>query len=137
MLQRLNELKQTALRELEAINDLSNLESWRVRYLGRKSELTNMLRGLAELPIEERKTAGALANRIKGELESVLEQKTGVLKAESQKQTLRTDDSLVGARRYYFTRPTDANRTAASHHRNLQRNLRYLCFPGFSSGGKQ
>ena len=95
MLQRLNELKQTALRELEAINDLSNLESWRVRYLGRKSELTNMLRGLAELPMEERKTAGALANRIKGELEIVLEQRTTFLKAESQKQTLRTDDSLA------------------------------------------
>jgi phenylalanyl-tRNA synthetase alpha chain len=75
MIQRLSELKQTALRELDAVIDLSNLESWRVRYLGRKSELTNMLRGLAELPIEERKTAGALANRIKGELESVLDDK--------------------------------------------------------------
>ena len=95
MLQRLNELKQNALRELEAINDLPNLESWRVRYLGRKSELTNMLRGLAELPIEERKSAGALANRIKVELESALEQKNGVLKAESQKQTFRTDDALA------------------------------------------
>ena len=49
MIQRLSELKQTALRELEAANDLPNLESWRVRYLGRKSELTKMLRGLAEL----------------------------------------------------------------------------------------
>jgi phenylalanyl-tRNA synthetase alpha chain len=93
MLERLGELKQAALRELEAINDLSNLESWRVRYLGRKSELTNMLRGLAELPIEERKSTGALANRIKNELEVVLEQKTEVLKADSQKQTLRTGES--------------------------------------------
>ena len=59
MLDRLNELKQTALRESEAVNDISNLESWRVRYLGRKSELTNMLRGLAELPLEERKSAGS------------------------------------------------------------------------------
>jgi phenylalanyl-tRNA synthetase alpha chain len=73
MIQRLDELKQTALRELEAVKDLPNLESWRVRYLGRKSELTNMLRSLAELPIEERKSAGALANRMKGELESLLE----------------------------------------------------------------
>jgi len=93
MIQRLSELKQTALRELEAIKDLPNLESWRVRYLGRKSELTNMLRGLAELPIEERKSAGALANRIKGELETVLEQKTGLLKAESQKQTINAGDA--------------------------------------------
>ncbi|MGA9695534.1 MAG: phenylalanine--tRNA ligase subunit alpha, partial [Dehalococcoidales bacterium] len=89
MIQRLNELKQTALRELEAVSAVPNLESWRVRYLGRKSELTKILRGLAELPIEERKSAGALANRIKGELESLLDQKTEVLKAESTKQTLR------------------------------------------------
>ena len=95
MIQRLSELKQTALRELEAVNDLPNLESWRVRFLGRKSELTNMLRGLAELPIEERKSAGALANRIKTELEVVLEQKTGTLKAESQKQTLHADEALA------------------------------------------
>jgi phenylalanyl-tRNA synthetase alpha chain len=95
MIQRLSELKQTALRELEAVNDLPNLESWRVRYLGRKSELTNMLRGLAELPIEERKSAGALANRVKTELEVVLEQKTGTLKAESQKQTLHADEALA------------------------------------------
>jgi phenylalanyl-tRNA synthetase alpha chain len=93
MLQRLDELKQTALRELEAVKDSSNLESWRVRYLGRKSELTDMLRGLAALPIEERKAAGALANRIKGELESTLEQKTEVIKSLSQQQTLQVGEA--------------------------------------------
>ena len=137
MIQRLSELKQTALRELEAVNDLPNLESWRVRYLGRKSELTNMLRGLAELPIEERKSAGALANRIKDELEAVLEQKTEVLKAESQKQTLHADESLAARGDITLPGRPDADRTAASHHRNIQRNLRYLCFSGFSDGGKQ
>jgi phenylalanyl-tRNA synthetase alpha chain len=95
MIQRLSELKQTALLELDAVKDPSNLESWRVRYLGRKSELTNMLRGLAELPIEERKTAGALANRIKGELESVLETKTEALKTISQQQNMRADESAA------------------------------------------
>lgn len=95
MLQRLEELKQTALRELEAISELSNVESWRVRYLGRKSELTNILRSLAELPIEERKSAGALANKIKNELAAVLEQKTDSLKSVSLKQTTRTDESTA------------------------------------------
>jgi phenylalanyl-tRNA synthetase alpha chain len=90
MIQRLNELKQTALRELEAVNDLANLESWRVRYLGRKSELTNMLRGLADLPIEERKSAGAAANRIKDELAVVLDQKIEALKTAGQQQILNT-----------------------------------------------
>ena len=95
MIQRLDELKQTALRELEAVNDLANLESWRVRYLGRKSELTNMLRGLADLPIEERKSAGAAANRIKDELAVVLEQKNEVLKTAGQQQILNTNETAA------------------------------------------
>jgi phenylalanyl-tRNA synthetase alpha chain len=95
MIQRLEELKQNAIRELDAIKELPALEQWRIRYLGRKSELTSMLRGLAELPIEERKSAGALANRIKGELESVFEHKNGILKADSHQQVIRTDDTLA------------------------------------------
>ena len=51
MLQRLEELKLNALRELDAVNNLKELESWRVRYLGRKSELTGVLRSLATLPL--------------------------------------------------------------------------------------
>jgi len=95
MIQRLSELKQTALRELEAVNDAANLESWRVRYLGRKSELTNMLRGLAELPIEERKSAGALANQIKNELAAVLDQKTESLKTAGRQQILNTSEAAA------------------------------------------
>lgn len=95
MIQKLEELKQNALRELDAIKELPALEQWRIHYLGRKSELTAMLRSLAELPIEERKTAGSLANRIKSELESILEHKNSVLKADSHQQVLRTDDALT------------------------------------------
>lgn len=95
MIQRLAELKQTALRELDAIKELSALEQWRIRYLGRKSELTGILRSLAELPVEERKTAGAAANHIKNELESVLETRESALKADSQVQVARTDDALA------------------------------------------
>ncbi|MDD5190627.1 MAG: phenylalanine--tRNA ligase subunit alpha [Dehalococcoidales bacterium] len=80
MIQRLEELKQNALRELEAIKDLPNLESWRVHYLGRKSDLTGMLRGLAELPLEERKTAGAMANKVRLSLENLVAEKTEALK---------------------------------------------------------
>ena len=93
MIQRLEELKQNALSELDAINDMSKFEAWRVRYLGRKSELTGMLRSLAELSIEERKTAGALANRIKNDLAAALEQKLETLKAATQGQVLRAGET--------------------------------------------
>lgn len=70
MLKQLEELKSNALRELEDVNDIKGLESWRVRYLGRKSNLTKLLRSLVTLPLEERKVVGARANEIKAELEA-------------------------------------------------------------------
>jgi phenylalanyl-tRNA synthetase alpha chain len=80
MLKQLEELKSSALKELEAIGQTKELEFWRVRYLGKKSQLTAVLRGLAQLPIEERKQVGALANRIKAEFDESLEQKSQLLK---------------------------------------------------------
>jgi phenylalanyl-tRNA synthetase alpha chain len=80
MLNQLGELKSNALKELEATSQVKELEAWRVRYLGKKSQLTAILRGLAKLPLEERKRVGALANRIKAELEERLEQKSQLLK---------------------------------------------------------
>ncbi len=56
MLKQLEELKQRAAQELEAVTQVKELETWRVRYLGKKSQLTRILRSLAKLPLEERKT---------------------------------------------------------------------------------
>jgi phenylalanyl-tRNA synthetase alpha chain len=98
MISELEELLATALMELEAVIRDKDLEAWRVRYLGKKSQLTNILRGLAKLPMEERKRVGALANRIKAELESSYEQKI---------QLLREDqlESAVGAKVLDITLP--------------------------------
>ena len=75
MLEQLEELKLNALQELEDINNIKDLESWRVRYLGKKSELTKVLRSLGTLPLEDRKAVGAHANEIKTYLENSLSQK--------------------------------------------------------------
>ena len=72
VLQQIEELKKEALGELEAAGDAGQLEAWRIRYLGKKSRLNEVLRGLASLPIEDRKTAGAASNRLKVELEESL-----------------------------------------------------------------
>ncbi len=80
MLQQLEELKSNALRELEGLNDIKDLESWRVRYLGKKSGLIKILRSLATLPLEERKAVGGYANQVKANLENGLEQKKQALR---------------------------------------------------------
>ncbi len=69
MLEKIEELKAEALKQLDRINDDKDLESWRVHYLGKKSPLTQILRSLATLSIENRKTVGAAANRLKMLLE--------------------------------------------------------------------
>ncbi len=79
MIKQLEELEVNALQELEGISSIKELESWRVRHLGKKSELTGVLRGLASLSIEERKVVGARANEVKANLESSLRQKEQAL----------------------------------------------------------
>jgi len=80
MSQQPEQLRDRALKELESITGIDGLESWRVRYLGRKGELTMILRGLAGLSPEERKTVGASANRVKAGLEKSLEEKEQALR---------------------------------------------------------
>lgn len=80
MIQQLEELKTKAFQELDKIPDARELESWRVRYLGKKSSLTSILRSLATLPVEERKSVGARANQVKTELESKLQEKEQALR---------------------------------------------------------
>jgi phenylalanyl-tRNA synthetase alpha chain len=95
MREKLEELLTKARGEIAGINDARDLESWRIRYLGRKSELTNILRGLAALSIEERKVVGARANKVKTLLAEVLQQKTEELKIELAQKSLRVDDALL------------------------------------------
>ena len=80
MLDTLGEIRSRAIEELESLQDLEALESWRVRYLGRKGILTQILRSLGGLSLEERRAVGAVANEVKGFLESSLADKEKTLK---------------------------------------------------------
>jgi len=79
LLKKIGELKEKALGELAETGDAKETEAWRVRYLGKKSRLNDILRGLSSLPIDERKGAGAAANRLKAELEKSLSRKEQAL----------------------------------------------------------
>jgi phenylalanyl-tRNA synthetase alpha chain len=75
MLDKIEEIKAAALKQLEGIDNIKDLESWRVQYLGKKSPLTGILRSLATLSIDERKQVGAAANKTKALLENSAEEK--------------------------------------------------------------
>ena len=97
--QQITDLREKALGELAAITLSSELEAWRVRYLGKKSQLTEILRGLAALSLEERKEAGAVSNTLKIELESAFKAKEGSLREmgiASAASNDATDISLPG-----------------------------------------
>ncbi|MFA5309558.1 MAG: phenylalanine--tRNA ligase subunit alpha [Dehalococcoidales bacterium] len=87
------ELKATALKELGDITDAKALEAWRVHYLGKKSPLTQILRGLAGLSIEARKEVGAAANQLKDLLETSAEEKGQALR-EAQLTTAAQKESI-------------------------------------------
>ncbi|MFH1560321.1 MAG: phenylalanine--tRNA ligase subunit alpha [Chloroflexota bacterium] len=72
LLRNLEELQARALEELKASSSSETVEQWRVAYLGRRGELTLVLRGLAPLAPEERRTVGAAANKVKALLEESL-----------------------------------------------------------------
>jgi phenylalanyl-tRNA synthetase alpha chain len=98
----IDEMVTKAISELETTTDLKTLEDWRIRYLGRKGALTEVLRGLGELSLEERKAAGARANQSKTMLEAKYKDKQAALStmAESAKSEAMTlDITLPG---YYL-----------------------------------
>ena len=80
-------LVQNALAELEELDDSQALDQWRVSYLGRRGRLTTILRGLSQLDLEERRTAGASGNEAKRNLEDQLEQRAAQI---SQAQLARS-----------------------------------------------
>jgi len=96
---KIEEIKTEALKQIDGIDNVKDLESWRVRYLGKKSPLTQILRSLATLSIDERKAVGAAANHLKTLLEERAIHKGELLrgaqlKSEAQKESI--DISLPG-----------------------------------------
>ena len=92
----LEELKKIASSDLEKIKDLKSLENWRVKYLGRKSQLTQILRSLAEKSIEEKKQIGGAANALRQDLENLFNGKTEDLKAKSYQLKANIDITRPG-----------------------------------------
>lgn len=91
------ELERRALATLGESLDETALDAWRLEWLGRKGLLTGVLRGLRDLPAEDRPRVGAEANRLKGTLESALDDRRRELAASADTGTA-IDVTLPGRR---------------------------------------
>ncbi len=69
----LQELQTAAIEEIAITKNLEDLEALRVKYLGKKGQLSQILRGMGKLTPEERPEVGALANVVKEKIQSSLE----------------------------------------------------------------
>ena len=81
----LSDILQDAKEQLKNAKTMAEAEELRVRLLGKKGRLTEILRSMGSMSPEERKTLGQAANSVRGEIESLLEAKFAVLK-EAEKE---------------------------------------------------
>ncbi|BFM40388.1 phenylalanyl-tRNA synthetase, alpha subunit [Synechocystis sp. LKSZ1] len=75
----LQTLQQTAQTAIAAVTDLTTLEQLRIQYLGKKGELSLILRGMGKLGADERPRLGAIANEVKEALQAQLDQRKQAL----------------------------------------------------------
>ncbi|MGB5339620.1 MAG: phenylalanine--tRNA ligase subunit alpha [Gammaproteobacteria bacterium] len=95
----MNDLEQQALQDIASAGDPAALDEVRVRLLGKKGELTEQLKQLGKLPAAERPAAGQEINRIKQQLQQVIEQRRAELDSVVLAQRLaseRVDVTLPG-----------------------------------------
>jgi len=81
MKEQLTIIQEQAFKELSSISSLTDLENFRIQYLGKKGHVTSALKKLGELSAEERPEIGQLANLIKAELSDRLEEARNRLKS--------------------------------------------------------
>ena len=101
MSQDLDNLLEQASLSISQSSDMAALDAVRVAYLGKKGEITLQLKNLGQLPAEERRSAGQAINRIKQQIQELLETRRSTLGDEaisSRLQSETLDISLPGRR---------------------------------------
>lgn len=88
---KIDALKKEALAKIKASENLDSLNQVRVAYLGKKGPLTEVLRGMKDLSAEERPKIGALANVVRDEITTMLEEKKALLEMEKINQALAAE----------------------------------------------
>ena len=111
----LEQIKESALRELAQCGDLKALEALRVGYLGKKGQLTAILKQMGKLSAEERPVVGQIANEVRQALEAAIAEKQEALREKELNDRLE-------AERIDVTMPGKARKTGGLHPLNIVMN---------------
>ena len=120
---KLREIKERVLGELKEARHTHHLEQIRVGVLGKKGELTSLLRGMGQLPPEERPRMGQLVNDVRKALEEELEKKYAELKEREKAARLEAEAVDV-------TLPGPERSAGALHPMNIALNKMVDIFVG-------
>ena len=97
MLEQFEKIGKEALGDLKKINDLAGLEDFRIKYLGRKGQITQMLSQIGRFSREHKPQAGKLANKIRKDVTAAFEQmKSSFSHAQRDKTQELIDVTLPG-----------------------------------------
>ena len=91
MKEEIMQIKENALAEIKNAKDLKEINDLKVKYLGKKGELTSVLRGMGALSPEERPVIGELVNYAKNEIEILINEKEESFQAEELNKKLESE----------------------------------------------
>ena len=129
MRQQLENIRAAAAAALEAAASAEDLEALRVQYLGKKGELTAVLKQMGKLAAEERPVMGQLANELRAKLEAAIEKRAGELAGKAMAMRLLSETVDV-------TVPGETRKLGKQHliHRVLLAELSRLARDGHVHG---
>ena len=129
MKEQLERIKQDALAALANAKEAADLENLRVKYLGKKGELTAVLKQMGKLTAEERPVIGQLANEVREKLAAEIDsqkKKIEEIKLQARLEAEAVDVTIPGI---------EKRRPQAPHVFGSGRDQRHLCRYGFYHSG--
>ena len=108
MREQLEKIREEALNQIEASEALEKLNEIRVAYLGKKGELTNLLKGMKNVAPEDRPKVGQMVNEVREQLENRLEEAKTALARKAREEQLKREVIDV-------TLPAQKNKVGHSH----------------------
>ena len=91
MEEKINQIRKDAEEEISKIEDIHALNEVRVKVLGKKGKLTEILRGMGSLSPEERPVIGSLVNKVRDEIEELITSKENELKKKELQEKLQSE----------------------------------------------